>query len=405
MPPVARLTGAAYGVHFADQIALVCVPLIAALVFDASAGVIGLLVACQSMAHLLGSIPFGILVDNTQQRSLAIGATLISLIGFAGAGVAVMLGSLLWFGLCVTAAGFGVVLFVLTTLSILPKAVAPTGLTAANAGIELPRALASFGAPLAIGLIISTTTAPLVFPLAALGAAVACVFAYSLPRFEIIPNDNPQHVLRRIVDGGQFVRHHDLLRPISFCAIFWSASFSALLVTMVPLIRDVYNMDAGIFGIALACFGLGAVSGSWTSRQYGGRIAPKYILLAGPVSAAIGALILCLIPNSGSTLAIYAAFFLIGFIPSMWLIAQNTVRQIVSPGNMLGRVNAVIQTAIYGMRPIAALLAGVIVSATSPRVGLYLVLAGFTLSSVAAIFSRLRTIESYAALQAEVAQT
>lgn len=57
MSTMNKLTGAAYGMHFADQVGLVAVPLVAALAFGASPEVIGILVACQSMAHLLGSIP------------------------------------------------------------------------------------------------------------------------------------------------------------------------------------------------------------------------------------------------------------------------------------------------------------------------------------------------------------
>ena len=57
MSVVTRLQIAGCGMHLADQIALIGVPLAAALAFGASAEVIGVLVACQSLAHLLGSIP------------------------------------------------------------------------------------------------------------------------------------------------------------------------------------------------------------------------------------------------------------------------------------------------------------------------------------------------------------
>lgn len=67
MKAISRFTGVAYGVHLSDQVALVSVPLIAALVFDASPEMMGILVTCQSMAHLFGSIAFGILVDSVQQ--------------------------------------------------------------------------------------------------------------------------------------------------------------------------------------------------------------------------------------------------------------------------------------------------------------------------------------------------
>lgn len=398
MTPLTRLTRAAYGIHFADQIALVSVPLIAALAFDASAQTIGILVACQSLAHLLGSLPFGVMVDRAQLRTLAIAATLISFIGFSGAAASVASGSLFWFALTVTGAGFGVVLFVLTSLSILPKTTAPAGLSRANAQIEIPRALASFAVPLGIGVLISGTTVVWVFPMAALAAITAFGFATGLPTFEK-SRLVQANVLQRITDGGRFVLRHNLLLAISLCAVFWNFAFSALLVVMIPLITTVYLADPGTFGINLAAFGLAAVVGSTVARHASGRISPNVILLFGPASSVLAALTLYMIPPGAPVIAIHAAFFLLGFGPAMWLISQNAVRQLVTPGDMLGRVNAVIQTAIYGIRPLGALIAGAVVSTWSPQTGLMLVIAAFGLSFLVAALSGLRSITSYGDLQ------
>ena len=401
MTTVKQLTRAAYGIHIADQIALVSVPLVAALIFDAPAEIIGLLVACQSMAHLLGSIPFGILVDTYQQRTLAISATLLSFVGFSGAAAAVAFGSLFWFGLFVVLSGFGIVLFMLTTLSIVPKVVASKDLGTANAGIELPRALASFVVPLSVGIAVSYVSAGWLFPVAAVGAVAACIFALRLPSFDVTPNVSSENIFRRIFEGGKYVMDHGLLRAILLCAIFWNFAFSALLVTMVPLIRDVYLIEAGTFGVALAAFGAGAITGSWISRTYGAHIPPHFILLFGPGISILAPTILYLTSAQGPLPLICVAFFIIGFGPSMWLIAQNSVRQSVSPSHMLGRVNAVIQTAIYGVRPLAALIAGAFVGATSPQTGLVLVFAAFVLSFLSAALSGLRHVKSYESLRSE----
>ena len=403
MTPLSRLTGAAFGIHFADQIALVCVPLVGVLAFDASPAWIGILVACQSLAHLLGSLPFGVLVDHVQQRSLAIGAALLCLIGFLGASGAVGMGSLPGFALAITTAGFGVVLFMLTALSILPKAVGGGDLGAANAGVELPRALGSFTVPLVVGLVISAQTAGWFFPIAAAFAVWALIFALGLPRFAMTPPTDAQPVFARVLEGGRFVIAQPLLRAVSLCAICWNIAFSALLVTMVPLIRDDLGQPEGIFGIAFAIFGFGAVSGTWISKRFAARIAPKYILILGPACSVLAAVILfaapLVVPNAGAVHAIYLAFYLIGLLPSMWLIAQNALRQTVSPGNMLGRVNAVIQTAIYGIRPLAAIFAGLVVAGFGPQAGLGLVLLGFTLSLLVAVFSGLARVNSFASLK------
>ncbi len=83
----------------------------------------------------------------------------------------------------------------------------------------------------------------------------------------------------------------------------------------------------------------------------------------------------------------------------MWLVSQNAVRQLVSPPLILGRVNAVIQTAIYGVRPIGALIGGLVAGQAGPMAGLGLVVGAFGLSFAVSLFSDLRSIGSYRSLR------
>ncbi|MCV3272020.1 MFS transporter [Roseobacter sinensis] len=397
MSVIRRLSGAAYGTHFADQVALVSVPLIAALAFDASPAVIGTLVACQSSAHLLGSVPFGLLVDKRQLRHLAMASALISASGFALATVSVLLQIIVLFGMAITLAGFGVVLFGLTALSIIPQVARADGLGRANAAIEVPRAMCSFVVPLLLGLIITDVPSWTLFLAASLGSLVAFLMSCSLPRFQRRATPG-QAVLQTILEGGSFVMRHALLLPISLCAVCWNFAFAALLVVLVPAIADLFVLDPGSFGIALSAFGLAAIGGSWLSGRVANRLRPSVILLFGPGSSAVAAAGLLVIGPDTAARWLYAMFFLLGFGPSMWLVAQNSVRQLVTPPQMLGRVNAVIQTAIYGVRPVGALVGGVWASQFGVTSGLHLVVAAFTLSFLVPVLSDLRRVASYRAI-------
>lgn len=400
MSVIHRLAGAAYGTHLGDQIALVSVPLVAALAFDASAELIGILVACQSMAHLLGSIPFGMLVDRRQLRSLAIASSLIALAGFTGAGLGVWAGTVVWFGASITLAGFGTVLFALTALSILPKAAPPSGLARANAAIETPRALCSFAVPLIVGLIVARVAPPLIYAAAACAALGALAFTASLPAFEVSPAPRVSRI-SRILEGGRYVVAHRLLLAIAFCAIFWNLAFAALLVVLVPAIRDIYHFDPGAFGVALSAFGLAAFTGTWLSGRVADKLAPRFVLLFGPGSSAVAAASILLIGPGSPAVQLYACFFFIGFGPSMWLIAQNSVRQLVTPPALLGRVNAVIQTAIYGIRPLGALIGGAVAGSAGAEVGIVFVALAFFASFAVSLFSGLRRVVSYESLKAQ----
>ena len=398
MKTINKLTLSAYGMHVADQIALVSVPLLATIIFGASVEVIGILVACQSMAHLLGSLPFGLIVDRFQAKSIIVAAALVSVCGFAGTSLSIYLDSLIWFGLAVTISGFGIVLFVLAVLSILPQIARPDQLASANAKIEIPKAVTSFAVPLLIGALITSTISQWVFVVATIAALFALGFTSRLPDFPV-GKQNHEGILQRVVEGGAFVMKHELLLPITFCAVFWNFAFSVLLVIMVPLIVQVYQLDPGAFGTALSAFGLASIVGSWLAGRFSKSVSPNVILIFGPAISflALGALLV--LPSGLPVTAIYAAFFCLGFGPSMWLIAQNSVRQLVTPANMLGRVNAVIQTAIYGIRPIGALIGGLLTAATSPKTGLLLVVVAFALSLASAVFSQLRNVRRYDDLQ------
>lgn len=69
-------------------------------------------------------------------------------------------------------------------------------------------------------------------------------------------------------------------------------------------------------------------------------------------SSAAASFLLLVVPVRDPERVLYPAFFFLGFGLSMWLVVHNTVRQVATPEDMLGRVNAVIQSAIYGVRPL-----------------------------------------------------
>jgi len=400
---VTTLTRAAAAMHFADQMALVALPILAALVFDATAQTIGLLVACQSLAHLLGSLPFGVLVDRHDLRRLALVSVGISVVGAAGAAAGIAFETLLLFGASITLAGFGVVLFGLSALSILPRAEPVSALAAANARIELPRAFNAFLVPLAVGVIATGDSTLWLFPLAVLVLIWGMRQLRGLPFFKAQQRREHLSLIRQLRDGVHYVAGHSLLLSVALCAIFWNFAFAALLVAMVPAVQTLFEAPAGTFGIAMAFFGLGGFLGTWTIRRIGAWIRPNIVLLFGPGSSALAMIVVYFAAQAQAIVPLYIAFFFVGFGPAMWLIAQNSLRQVVAPPQMLGRINAVIQTAIYGVRPVGALVAGTVVGTLGPQIGLALALAAFALSFAVCLISGLRRVSSFAALAGEAA--
>lgn len=392
-----RLVASSYGLNIADQIALVAVPIVAATVFGASASTIGLLVACQSMAHLVGSLPFGVLVDRIEPRTAILASAVLSLVGFAAAALAIAAGAILPFAGAIALAGLGIVLYGLASLSMLPRIVAQAELARANAAISLPRSVAALAVPLALGLMLGATGAAAVFWFAGACALSALILTAPLPKS--VSRPQPREALtRRLAKGAGFVLRHPMLLPITFCAVFWNFAFSMLVVLAVPVITQGHGGEATLFAGAMAAFGLASVAGTYVAGRIAGSLAPRLVLMFGPGSSVVAAAMLLALPEGTPGPLLMAAFFVLGFGPSMWLVTQNTVRQLVTPAQMLGRVNAVIQTAIYGTRPLGALAGGAIGTAVGPQAGLAVVAALFALSFAVVLASRLTRVADYGAL-------
>jgi hypothetical protein len=115
----------------------------------------------------------------------------------------------------------------------------------------------------------------------------------------------------------------------------------------------------------------------------------------GPAASAVAVFLFAATPPALALPATALGFFLIGFGPMIWLIMQTTVRQIVAPPEMIGRVSATISVAIYGVRPLGALATGAAASAWGTAAAIWLPVALFALSLAAILaspFPRIRRL-------------
>ena len=67
--------------------------------------------------------------------------------------------------------------------------------------------------------------------------------------------------------------------------------------------------------------------------------------------------------------------------PIVWTISQTTLRQAVTPADVLGRVSALIMMATFGARPIGAAIGGLIGGAFGPAPCLALAALGFAVQA------------------------
>jgi predicted MFS family arabinose efflux permease len=381
LPPHFRpLFAAACGAHAADQLALAALPLTAALALDAGHGTVGLLVAAQASAWMLVSLPGGVWIDRVARRSMLAGSQVVSAAALLLATSAAFVGITPLLGLAAFLAASGTVLFVLTATSAMPDLVGPEDLPAANARVELARAVMTLVAPIAVGWMAASATPTLGYALATLAAIAGAIAALRLPRGEPIIAAARPPLTTALVEGARFVLAQPLLRGIGLCAVFWNFAFFALVAVCVPYGLGVVGLDPREIGLAQAAAGIGGIAGSLSAAAVLRHFAPRVVLLAGPGVSVIAAALLLVAAPLQSVAAAAAGFALIGFGPMLWLICQQSLRQLVTPRPLLGRVNATIQLAIYGVRPLGALTGGVVAAGFGPAAAVWLV-AGLFLAS------------------------
>jgi predicted MFS family arabinose efflux permease len=369
--------------HNADQIALAALPLILTAA-GASAGTIGFVVAAQSAAWLIVSLPAGALADRmSRRRMMQAGALAI----IAGSGFGLVAGTA---PISLAVAGFlisaGVVLEVLSAFALLPALTQGHGIARSNALLEFCRAIAALLSPLLAAAAIARGLGHLVFSLALGSGLLTLLATFSIPNVSP-PSGLREPLLVSIRDGARFVRDEPILRAIALCALAWNAAFFATTAVLAPYATRIAGLAVEDLGRAWAIYGAGLLIGAAVA-PYALRTLPTgFLFVFGPVSSLFGVGLIAVLAPSQGWWPLAVGLFSLGFGPMLWLVLQTSVRQILTPPDKLGRVAATITTAIYGVRPFGAMLAGLVATLAGPAAALWLAVALFALSLLAILNS------------------
>src|SRR4051812_7217352 len=165
-----KLWGAESVSLFGSQITNLALPLMAALLLNASPGQMGILLAAENLPFLLCSLPAGVWIDRARRRPILIAADL----GRAGLLVSITalatLGHLQVWHLYGVAFGVGIltVLFEVAHYAYVPSLLRRDALVEANSRLQVSHSLAESGGPGAAGLIVQALSAPVAIALDAL---------------------------------------------------------------------------------------------------------------------------------------------------------------------------------------------------------------------------------------------
>lgn len=348
----------------ANYFTLAALPL-AAATLQASASQMGLLVAAGLLPFLLIAPIVGVLADRSTRLTIPAIAEFGRATVLIGIPLVAAADGLSMTTLYVIAVGIGVlaVFSEISVPSVVPLLVSRDGLVRANARLELGRSAGQLVGPILAGLLLQTIMPA--HTLIAAGALFALSgLVYGSLRSVRLAREaaGRAHWLVELRDGLDFVAHTPALRVLILATaaanlfIYMATSIYVLL-----LARD-FGLSPAVTGLILSAAAPGAVIGSLISARIASRLGLGPTLV---ISLAVHALTVLMIPVAALLGPLAAVMLLVarvlwGASLPLYNASQITVRQLVTPATLLGRVSATFRWAVWSTAPLGALLGGLI---------------------------------------------
>jgi MFS family permease len=382
-----------------SRITIVALPLIAVLILKARPFQMGMLAGIGGFASLIFGLAAGLCVDRLRRRPILIVTDL---------GRAAVLGSIplaAVFGILrmqqiyavVAVAGILTVLFDVAYQSYLPSLVERDQILEGNSKLAFSSSIAEIAGPGLTGILVQLLTAPIAILLDAISFLVSALTVWLVrkPEPQVVPASR-LHVWEELTAGMRAIAQSPIRRAFaghSGTAGFFGGFFASLYVLYA--ISDLH-LSPALLGAVIALGGIGNV--------FGAAIAPRLMRRVGIGAALIGSLLIMgaaslMIPLAHGSVVTATAFLMLAQVGDVcwpvFNVCELSLRQAITPSELLGRVNAVMQMLNRGLLPIGSLAAGILGEMIGLRPTLAVGAAGLLLSSLWLVLSPIRTMRDY----------
>jgi predicted MFS family arabinose efflux permease len=368
-------------------------PIVAVITLGAGAGETGLLQTAQTLPFLILSIPAGVLADRMSRRRLMASAeaaralALIAVLALAQLGwlTLPLLGVLGFVGAC------GTVAYSVAAPALVPSLVPAEALPVANGRIELARTVAFASGPALAGALVAWTGGAPAFAVAAALSVWAVVLLAGL-REPVRPARAGRRVLSELREGAAFVFGHPLLRPVFVTQLVFNTAFFMIQAVYVPYAVHRLGLSAFGVGVTLATYGIGMIVGALVAPRIIRALPFGVVVALGPIAGLVAALVMVLTIWVPAASLAALSFFLVGVGPIVWVISTATLRQTVTPRDLLGRASALSMTAT-GARPIGAALGAILGALYGAELCLIVAALGFAVQAAVILMSPVLKVE------------
>jgi MFS family permease len=358
-PRFRRLYASSATSNLADGIGRTALPLLAASYTRDPVLVAGL-TTFAFLPWLLFALVSGALVDRVDRRHAMSAANAVRAVSLGALAVLVAVGEGSVLALYVVAflLGTAETVYDSATRALLPQVVRRGDLDRANSLLTAEESLGQLFLGSPAGSALFALAAVLPVALNSLGFAVAALLILTVGGVQRPQRPTGQTTVRAdAAEGVRWLWHHRLLRGFTLVSAATCLANSMITGVLVLYALEVLHLPSSRFGFFLLAGGVGALLGGLATPLVGralGRV--RALTLGAAVSAiAIGALGLV---DNGYAAAALSAVTAAGVM--VWNVLTMSLRQLLIPEHMFGRVQGAYRTVVWGAIPLGALAGGAV---------------------------------------------
>lgn len=338
-----------------------------------SAAAAGIAAALGTVPYLVFSLPAGALIDRWDRKRVMIYADIGRALTLGSIPVAIAFNALtIWqIYVCALVEGTLFVFFNIAEVAALSRVVDKQQLPQATAQSDVVFSIAGIIAP-SLGTVLYQIgkAVPFVFDSVSYLISVVSLF-FIRTEFQVERKKTELHLAREIREGLDWLWHQPLIRYMA--VLTGSLNFVNTPTTLIVIVlaKNLGADDVQI-GLVFSLSAFGAIAGSLVGGQIQRRYAFGEVIIT---TVWISALLFPL-------LAVPKNFYVLGIIIGlMWFtgpiynVVQFSYRIALIPDALQGRVNSVFRLFVFGLQPLGAALAGLLIESY----GVYVAIGFFTL--------------------------
>lgn len=346
------------------QITDLALPTVAILSIEVTAFQLGVINALGFIAFPTLGLFVGVWIDRIRRRRVMILVNLIEVATLATVPVAFLLGILGLYQLYAVSLIMGTctLFFDVAYQSYLPSLVNKEDVVEGNQKLQTSASAAQVAGPSIASALMQFFGAALSIASDALGTLVAVLALMSIRKPEPKPEYNSSGGERRFFDemkeGIKVITGNKLLWTQAGCTGTYNLGTNIFGVAILLYAYRILGISKGVIGIIFSIGAVGFLLGALISSAVTEKVGfGKTIALAS--ACGFGLLIAPIARGTLAVLMLGVAYFIADLGIPVYNINQVSLRQVITPNRLQGRMNATMRTVVWGTIPAGSFLGGI----------------------------------------------